>query len=294
MTARRGTWRAVRLFVLAAVVAAFAAGCSGGSDEGAAGAAGRDGGGSGAGGARTADEFLAADEAAQRASAALPSIGPAVVKTAQLELRVGKDRMGDAVADAVAVAGRYDGFVLSTTVDDDGRARGTVVLRIPAEHFETALSALEGLGDVEAKTVSGEDVGEEFVDLEARARNLRAQEAVLLRLMSRAKTVAGTIRVQSELSAIQLESERIEGRLRYLRDQTALSTVTLRLEERGAAAPETASVWADAWQRMRDGFAALGTAIVVGGATILPFVPLLLVALLVWRLVRPRVAAGRS
>lgn len=293
MRAARRTGTGMRVTVVALAVVALAAACAG-SDEGDMRGADAAGGGDGGSAGETADQFVAADEAALRGSAALPSIGPSVVKTAQLELRVGRDRIGDAVTDAVAVAGRYEGFVLSTTVDDDGRARGTVVLRVPAEHFETALSSIEGLGDVEAKTVSGEDVSEEFVDLEARARNLRAQEAVLLRLMRRAKTVAGTIRVQSELSSIQLEIERIEGRLRYLRDQTALSTITLRLEEAGATAARPASVWSDAWDRARDGFTWLVTAIVVGGATILPFVPLVLVALFVWRLVRPRVAAGRS
>ena len=292
MTAPREVTRAVRLWSLAAAVLVLAAACAGGSD-GADESADAAMGGAGGGASERGAEFLAADEAAPRGSAALPSIGPAVVKTAQLEVHVGEDGIEDAVTDAVAVAGRYGGFVLSTTVDDDGRAHGTVVLRIPAEHFETALSALEDLGEVDAKTVSGEDVSEEFVDLEARARNLRAQEVVLLRLMRRASTVAGTIRVQSELSAVQLEIERIEGRLRFLRDQTALSTITLRLEER-AAPPQPAGVWSDAWERVRDGFALMGTALVVGGATLLPFVPLVLVALLVWRLVRPRVAAGRS
>ncbi|MGH2686912.1 MAG: DUF4349 domain-containing protein, partial [Actinomycetota bacterium] len=113
------------------------------------------------------------------------------------------------------------------------------------------------------------DVGQEFVDLEARLRNLEAQEAVLLRLFDEAGSVADTIRIQHELSGVQLDIEQIEGRIRYLRDQTALSTITVGLTEVGAA---EASPLGTAWRRAGEAIVATLAVIVVGLGYLLPLV----------------------
>jgi len=164
----------------------------------------------------------------------LPGAQPSIIKSAQLDIEVARDGLQDAVDDAIAAAQDAGGFVLTTRLDEERSGRGSLVLRVPAENFESALAALDDIGDVLGRSVSGQDVGEEFVDLEARLRNFEAQEAVLLRLMDRAETVSDTIKVQRELTGIQLEVERIRGRLRFLEDQTSLATVTVKLSEPGA------------------------------------------------------------
>ena len=87
-----------------------------------------------------------------------------------------------------------------------------------------------------SESVSGQEVGQEFVDLAARERNLHAQERVLLRLMNHAISVTDTIRVENELSQVQGQIEQIAGRLRYLHDQADMSTITVSLKQAGAAA----------------------------------------------------------
>ena len=64
-----------------------------------------------------------------------------------------------------------------------------------------------GGAKVRSESVSGQEVGQEFVDLAARERNLHAQERVLLRLMNRAISVTDTIRVENELSQVQGQIE---------------------------------------------------------------------------------------
>jgi hypothetical protein len=228
----------------------------------------------------------------QAIGGALPPMGPNVIKTADLRVEVRRSTLRDAVGEVTALAGRHGGFVLSTQVAGTEARSGILVIRIPAERFELALAEIRGLGTkVLRETVSGQDVGQEFIDLEARLRNWRAQEVVLLRLMDRAQSVTDTIRVQRELQQVQLEIEQIRGRLRYLEDQTTMSTITVGLREAGVAAPTQPGTLERAWDRAVQSFIAIVTGAIVAAGTLLPFVLLVLAGLMVFRLVRPRLGA---
>jgi hypothetical protein len=217
----------------------------------------------------------------------LPAVGPTVIKTADLDVEV--EGFADAMSRATSVAARYQGFVVSTSTGGAEARRGTIVLRVPADRFEDAMNELRGLGEVRHQRVSGEDVGQEFVDLEARLRHLDAQEQVMLGLFDEAATVADTIRIQNELSRIQLQIEEIEGRLRYLRDQTSLSTISVTLAEEGVAAP---GAFDRAWERAVDAFLSVLAALVIGLGYVLPFAAIGLAGLLVYRRVRPSGSPG--
>ena len=221
-----------------------------------------------------------------------PAVGPRVIKTASVELEVGRDELAEATRDSIAIAGRFGGFVLSTDSRNDRSASSTVVLRIPADSFERALADLEALGEVKAEQISGEDVGQEFVDMEARVRNLEAQETVLLRLMDRAASVSDTIRVQRELQGVQMEIERLTGRLRYLEDQTDLGTITLSLVEAGAPGhkPPT-GVLSKAWSRAVDVALAVVAAVIVGVGFLVPVTILAAAGYVLLRAVRPRLSS---
>jgi hypothetical protein len=217
----------------------------------------------------------------------LPPVGPAVIKTADVTVEVDEGDLQDAVRRIVAVARAHGGFVLSTSVEDEGARSGTIVVRIPSDAFEDALADAEEVGDVTREQVAGEDVSQEFVDLDARLRNFEAQESVLLDLMAKSESVADTLRVQRELQSVQLEIERLRGRLRFLRDQTDLSTITITLRE-GQTTVAATGLIARAWQRAVDTFNAIVAAVVVGLSVALPIGLLLALLLLVARFIRPR------
>jgi hypothetical protein len=238
---------------------------------------------------------LAGPESAGRTG--LPPIGPNVIKTADLRVEVRRNTLRDSVGEVTAVAGRHGGFVLSTQVTGARARSGILVIRVPADRFELALSEIRGLGTkVLGETISGQDVGQEFIDLEARLRNWRAQEFVLLRLMDRARSVTDTIRVQRELQQVQLEIETIRGRLRYLQDQTTMSTISVGLREAGPV-PARPGTLSKAWEQAVQTFLAIVSGGIVAAGALLPFALLLLVGVIVFRLVRPRIVtttASRS
>jgi hypothetical protein len=223
----------------------------------------------------------------------LPALSPTVIRTANLELEVPRGEFADALDRATAVAAAYQGFVVSSSVVGEEARSGSLVLRIPAERFDAALTDLRGLGEIREQRISTDDVGEEFIDLEARKRNLEAQERVMLDLMSEAQTIAATIQIQHELEDIQLEIERIEGRLRFLEDQTALGTISLHLVEEGEVPPQPAGMFTRAWRAAVQGFVSIVAAVIVALGYLAPFALVGAIALLVWSRIR-RARAGTA
>jgi hypothetical protein len=125
------------------------------------------------------------------------------------------------------------GFVSGSNsyVTDSGRRRGTITIRVPDKEFFAVLDRLEEVGEVEAKTVSSEDVTEEYIDLEARLENLKRQEKRLLEIFDKAETVEDILKVEEQLGRVRGESESLTVRLRYLENRITLSTVSVELYE---------------------------------------------------------------
>ncbi|MFN2490509.1 MAG: DUF4349 domain-containing protein [Actinomycetota bacterium] len=268
----------------AMLVASAAVACSGSDDGGGAGGDGGSSTGGSSSRALEAQADLAVGGApAPSAATKLPNVGASVIKTAVVTVGVADDKLEGALQSAIQVAGRLGGFVASTTIGED---MGTVVIRVPSERFELALADLEELGKVAKETVSGEDVGQEFVDLQARLRNWQSQEAVLLRLMDRSRSVSDTIRVQGELSRVQFEIERLRGRLGFLEDQTDLGTITATFTG-DAGAPAEPTTLARAWSEATGAALAVIAAGIVAVGFAAPIALLAGVVLLV-RGLRPR------
>lgn len=229
--------------------------------------------------------------------AGLPRIGSAIVRTARLSIEVADEGFGAAFDTASLVAGKYGGYVESSSTAGTDVRRGDLLLRVPADRFDEAMRDLRGLGTVETQELAGQDVTEEFVDLEARLRTWEAQEAVLLDLMAEATSIEATLRVQRELQDVQLRIEEIEGRLRYLENRTELATIQVSLHEPGVVVtpegPSTRPSLVEAWEKAVDGFLSVCYAVVVGIGYL---VPLSLLALVVWlgarRLLRARPVAS--
>lgn len=280
------------------VVGVLATACSSGDDAGMAG--GGDGAvsepQSGGSAARSSDDSLgyaaqsASSESARLGAPALQAVEQRIIKTAELELEVAGSDFPSAEREIRDLAGRFDGLVQSAAIDDTGERAGTLAIRVPSASFDVVLGELDAIGDIKSQAIEGEDVGEEFVDLQARLRNGRAQERVLLRLMDQADSVKASIRVQRELERVQQGIEQLQGRLRFLGDQTSLSTITIELREAGAG-PARVGTLGRAWNRAVDAFFAVISAVVVGAGFVLPVALMALVALLLFRRIRPRLQA---
>jgi hypothetical protein len=292
------------MVMVLATALALGAACTQSSDEGQAGVAGGDSGAqeapaqgsvrtAGGGGGSVLETEDQALGTAFGSRSELPAIGPNVIKTADVSVRVEDEELEEAIRRSTSIAEASGGFVVTTSVEDERRGFGSITIRVPADSFGRTLAQLEDLGDVQQEQVSGRDVTQEFVDLQARLRNFAAQEAVLLRLMERSVSVADTIRVQSHLQGVQLEIERLRGRIRYLENQTDMSTITLNFTEAGAPAPRTGTL-EKAWERAVDASFAVLSAVIVGAGFVFPIALMVGVGFLVAGWVRPRLGSSSS
>lgn len=105
-----------------------------------------------------------------------------------------------------------------------------VTVRIPSSQFGQAIETIRGLGRIIDEKESGQDVTEEYIDLEARIRTKKALEAQFLEIMKQAKKVSEALEVQSQIADVRSEIERLEGRRRFLENRAALSTINITLQ----------------------------------------------------------------
>lgn len=144
----------------------------------------------------------------------------------------------DAAAEVSRAAVDLGGFVGSTeaNVGEAGRRHGVLVLRIPAPQWTAMLDRVRGLGNVIRESSSGQDVTEEYVDLESRLKAQKRLEEELLSLMESARRggLRDLLEIEREVARVRGEIESMEGRRRYLADQSALATLSVELREPAA------------------------------------------------------------
>src|SRR5207245_8742189 len=155
-----------------------------------------------------------------------------VIRTGQGSIEVESlERAGSQVR---LLAGRIGGYVANTTMQTGrGQLRSaSLEVKVPAERFDEGLAGLAPIGKLESVNVNAEDVGEEFTDVTARMGNAHRLESRLIDLLAtRTGKLKDVLDVEQELARVREEIDRYEGRLRYLRAHTALSTFTIYVHE---------------------------------------------------------------
>lgn len=106
----------------------------------------------------------------------------------------------------------------------------TFTLRVPAEKFHATLDQLSRLGRLLDRRVSGTDVTEEFLDLQVRIDNAESVRKRLIALLEKALMVKEAIEVERELARLSEEIERMKGRLKYLGEHSAHSTIIVTFQ----------------------------------------------------------------
>lgn len=155
-----------------------------------------------------------------------------VIRTGNASIEL--DSLDAGLVRTTTLARQLGGYVGGTTFQG-GREQvrqATLEVRVPADRFDQLVAGLRGFGRVESVNVTAQDVGEEFADLEARAANARQMEQRLIEILrTRTGKLADVLTVEQELSRVREQIERMEGRLRYLKARSAMSTLSISLHE---------------------------------------------------------------
>lgn len=227
---------------------------------------------------------------AELASAATTNVSERlIIKTATMSLIITDTQ--EAIGTVTALATSAGGFVLnSNTYHEGDQLLGTMVIKVPVEKFEDTLAKLRQMAfKVDAESTSGQDVTEEYADLEAQLRNLKATEEQLLTFLDKTQNVDEALKVYRELTNIRGQIERIQGRLNYLSKSADMSTITVNLRPKAKEAPIVKAGW-QPLETLKSALRALVTfaqGLINLGIWLLIFVPLWGIPLLiVWWLRR--------
>jgi hypothetical protein len=157
-----------------------------------------------------------------------------IVRNAELDLEAESPERAQQMI--TSIAEMKGGFVVESqqsmsNIKAANRDIATMTLRVPAEKFgETLEEIRQAGGRVISENVKGEDVTEEFIDIEAQLKAKKALEAQFMEIMKRASRVEEALEVQSELADVRGEIEKIEGRKRFLENKSSLSTIKIRIQ----------------------------------------------------------------
>lgn len=155
-----------------------------------------------------------------------------IIKTGYLTITVdGVIEKVQAISSAATTTG---GFVQSSSVSEDGEGDmiGYVVIRIPADKFESTMQSVKDLAvHIESESSEGQDVTEHYTDLEARLNAAKAQEAQYLLILEDTSTVGEVLAVQEHLAMVRSDIESLEGQIQYLANQTKYSTISINASE---------------------------------------------------------------
>jgi len=159
-----------------------------------------------------------------------------IIRNADITMEV--DSTTDAQQRVTSIAESNGGFVVTSeakqraNVDPAKRTLDIkLVVRIPASRFGSALDQIKQLaGNVSQANVSGQDVTEDFIDLEARIRTQKALELQFLEIMKQARKVEDALEVQRQIADVRTDIEKLEGRKRFLENRSSLSTITVNIQ----------------------------------------------------------------
>jgi Domain of unknown function (DUF4349) len=231
----------------------------------------------------------AGKDSAAAAEVRLVDLGNRIVRTAKVDLEVGKGTLDETIDRATDVVTRADGSYVgsSTSVPGEGPATGEVTFRVPVDAFEAILRELKGLGTYRGEHSSTEDVTSRYVDLRGQLTAWRAQERVYLRLLGRARSIGDVIAVQNQLQQVQSNIERLQGQVNHLEDQSSFSTIVLNLSEPGAGGTaQPRSRLERAWATAVSGLGVMAAAALVALVWLTPVAALAGLVLLLLRAAR--------
>ncbi len=159
-----------------------------------------------------------------------------IIRNADITLEVPSTT--DTQHQVTAIAESRGGFVVTSeskqreSVDPAQRTLDIkLVVRVPSPLFGVTFDEIKKLAsNLPQENVSGQDVTEDFIDLDARIKTQKALEVQFLEIMRRASEVEDALEVQRQIAEVRTDIEKLEGRKRFLENRASLSTITVNIQ----------------------------------------------------------------
>lgn len=232
------------------------------------------------------DLSIAPSPEAPTAGSTAAEVDQKIIKTGYLDLQV--NDVSESVSKISTYTNGNGGFVQDSDISEreDGTHFGNMTVRLPSETFDAAMDEIASYATlVQTRSSQGQDVTEQYTDLEARLGNAQAQEQEYLKILKQATSVEDILSVQQYLGQVRQEIESYQGQVKYLSNQTSYSTITIGLSESSAVHLPTKAF--RPFDTLKDAVQGLGAIaqrlvegliylVIIGGGIVLP------IGLIVW------------
>jgi len=216
--------------------------------------------------------------------------GRQVIFTARLQVEVAE--VFSAVAEAKRLASASGGYLFSersVEVESSAQPQSEITFKLPPERFAGVMDDLARLGRERGRQVDASDVTAQLVDLDARLKSADASLERVRKLLGDAKTVQEIVSIEAELTKRETQVEQLKGQLNQISRQVEFATVTVTFGEKLATAKD------DDLPGPLEALAASARVLLVSLfvivlvlAVVLPFIPVVLLALFAGRFVARR------
>ena len=179
-----------------------------------------------------------------------------IIKNGSLSLKVEKtEKAAEEISQIVKNEG---GEVFSSNFYEriKGQKSGSITIKVPVIKFEETIGKIKEVAtQVVSESTSGQDVTEEFIDLQAQLKNKKAEEESFVKILNRAVKIEDVLAVTQQISRVRGEIESLEGRIKYINSQADMSTITVDLSEDVEITP-ISNDWRP-WQVVKKSFSEL-------------------------------------
>jgi hypothetical protein len=174
----------------------------------------------------------AAGETAPVAASPLPipteAVAPARLLIYHAELRLKVPSLARASARLDSLVRRNGGYLSAATeTREDGEWRQQMTIRVRPARFHALMASLNGLGTVEEKKLTTDDITAQHADVAARLATKRAVEQRYVALLGRAKKISEILEIEGKIGEVREEIESTESRLKTMDDEVGYSTIAL-------------------------------------------------------------------
>ncbi len=213
------------------------------------------------------------------------AITPQIVRTATVDLRIGRNKVSSSLADIAALAVADGGYVESSSMAG-GTARtsplsGSIVIHVLDSDFNAALDALSGYGKLTSQQVQGKDVTNQVSSNAATIEILQEEVNLLQGKLAQATDINTFLEIQNQLFPVEQQLQQLQNQQAVLENSATFATITADLTAPGAA-PATvppartgANAATKAWRYLRHNTLAVLDGLAVGGSWALPGLALL-------------------
>lgn len=200
-----------------------------------------------------------------------------IIKSGTVTITISKDSLTKKYDTLVNMVKDDGGYIERDTSSEHS---STVTVRIPADKLDGALVNLRKLGKVKRQSISSNDQAFTVQDNEARLKVLQQRKDVLSASLAKANA-NDTQYIQEQIFQVQTQIETLTGQQALVKDQIAMSTLTITMNEKGSKAVvdevEKQSLIAKSWEKSSKSFlTSVGGILIVIAATF----PFLIVGLI--------------